>query len=270
MKKHILIAVSCLCTCLPLCAQRADSNLKLIQTIKGNYTNFTVDMLGNIYLLNKEGRLKKIKPNGDSIAVFNDVRNFGKLTAIDASNPLKVLLLYKDFGTVVWLDRLLQVRNKINLRQLQLFQVNTICQAFDNGIWLYDEAAARLKRIKDDGSIAQQTGDLRQQVEEAPAPSFIVDQEKLVYLYDTTKGVFIFDYYGTLQQKLSFVGWRDFQVIDHFLIGRKGTTLLRYQLKTLSLKEMPLPLVLRNVSKTHIAQNKLYCLQEGSLWVYAL
>jgi hypothetical protein len=251
-------------------AQQRDTSLKLLKTIKGPFTDFSTDVLGNLFLLDKEGRLKKVNPRGDSVAVFNDVRRFGKVHSIDASNPLKVLLFYRDFGTIVTLDRLLQVRNIIDLRKLNFLQVKVIGQSFDNGIWVYDEQEARLKRIQDNGSISEQTGDFRLQLEEAPSPAYISDQERLVYLYDTLRGLLVFDYYGTLKNKLPFTGWDDFQVIENNIIGRKGVTLERYQLNTLQLKELALPAILTGVTKMRIVGNRLYCLRQGNLYIYLL
>jgi hypothetical protein len=251
-------------------AQQRDTVLPLIKTIRGPFADFSTDVLGNVFLLDKEGRLKKINPRYDSVAVFNDVRRYGKVHSIDASNPLKVLLFYKDFGTIVILDRLLQVRNTIDLRKLNFLQVKVIGQSFDNGIWIYDEQEARLKRIRDNGSISDQTGDFRLQLEEAPSPTYISDQERLVYLYDTLKGLLVFDYYGTLKNKLPFTGWNDFQVIENNIIGRKGVTLERYQLNTLRLKELSLPGILNNVTKMRITGNRLYCLRQGNLYIYNL
>lgn len=250
--------------------QYKDTALTLIKTVAGAFTDFTTDVLGNIFLIDKDGRLKKVNTVGDSVAVFNDVRRYGKLYSIDASNPLKILLFYKDFGTIVTLDRLLQLRNTIDLRRLNIFQVKAIGQSFDNGIWVYDEQEARLRRIKDNGITVEQTGDFRLQLDEAPSPTYIADQAKLVYLYDSAKGVLIFDYYGTLKNKLAFTGWSDFQVIDNNMVGRKGIMLERYQLNTLRLKEMLLPAILKEVTKIRIAGNKLYCLRKGSIYIYAL
>jgi hypothetical protein len=73
--------------------------------------------------------------HGDSVAIFNNVKKFGKISTIDVSNPLKVLLYYKDFSTIVVLDRLLATRNTIDLRQQNIFQVNAIGQSYDNNIW---------------------------------------------------------------------------------------------------------------------------------------
>src|SRR5688572_26898835 len=87
-----------------------DSVFQYLREFRGGITDFSVDNLGNIYLVYQNGQLRKLRPNGDSLAVFNNVRKFGKLHSLDVSNPLKVLLHFKDFNTVVILDRLLNER----------------------------------------------------------------------------------------------------------------------------------------------------------------
>ena len=55
------------------------------------------------------------------LAVFNDVKKYGNPTYIDVTNPLKILLYYKNYSTVVVLDRLLNTRNTINFRKQNIF-----------------------------------------------------------------------------------------------------------------------------------------------------
>ena len=50
------------------------------------------------------------------------MRKFGQATLIDVSNPLKVLLYYRDFATVVMLDRFLNVVNTTDLRKQGILQ----------------------------------------------------------------------------------------------------------------------------------------------------
>lgn len=265
MKKLLLSYL--LCCCLPALYAQTDQGLQPDLVIKGGYADFTVDNLGNIFLLDSTNQLKKLSPAGDSIAVYNDIRRFGKLYSIDASNPLKILLFYRDFGTIVILDRLLNLRASIDLRKLNIFQVKAIGQSFDNAVWVYDENEARLKRIGDEGNLIDQTGDLRLQLEDAPSPTVIEDHDRLVYLYDSSKGVFIFDYFGALKNKLTFLGWQDFQLAGKFLLGRKAGMLERYQLGSLSPEEKTIPL-LRDARKVRIAGNRLFCLRNGGLWIY--
>jgi hypothetical protein len=238
--------------------------------IRGGLLDFTVDNLGNIFLLDSNNQLKKLGPGFDSVAIYNDVRKYGKVYSIDAGNPLKILLYYRDFGTVVVLDRLLNARTTINLRTQNIFQAKAICQSYDNAIWVYDEGEAKLKRIADDGSLIDQTGDFRLQLDEAPSPNFIEDHDRLVYLYDSSKGMLVFDYFGTLKSKLAFLGWQDFQMAGKYIVGRKGVLLERYKLSSLSLEEKSLPGILKNTDKIRISGDRLFCLRGGRLYIYSL
>ena len=126
---------------------QTDTSFKPLKKIKGDIVAFAADNFDNIYLLNSYDQLKKINEKGDSVAVFNNIRKYGKVAQIDVSNPLRVLLYYKDFSTIVILDRLLSIRGTIDLRKQDIFQVQAICLSYDNKIWLYDEFDHKLKKI---------------------------------------------------------------------------------------------------------------------------
>ncbi len=82
--------------------------------IPGKFIYLNVDVLDNIYVITAGNQLKKMNSLGDSLAVFNEVKKYGNPSYIDVSNPLKILVYYKNFSTVVVLDRLLINRNNIN------------------------------------------------------------------------------------------------------------------------------------------------------------
>jgi len=265
--KKLLVVILFLLSITVSVAQQ--DSLQLITTVKGNIVDFTIDNLGNIYIINRDNQLKKINLKGDSLGIFNDVRQYGKVSSIDATNPLKILLFYKDYGNVVALDRFLNVRNTINLRKTNLLQVSAISQSYDNGVWIYDEQDAKLKRINDESNIIDQSADFRLFLDAVPSPVYIIDQNKLVYLYDPEKGLYIFDYFGTLRNKVALLGWQDFQVVEGKAFGRKKTTIEQYQPGTLSLKEQALDSILSGVIKMKVSLNNLYCLKDGVIKVYA-
>jgi hypothetical protein len=248
---------------------RQDSFFIFQKKIAGVFTDFTVDNLGNIYVINQTGQLKKIGPAGDSLAVFNNVRQYGKVQFMDVSNPLKVLLYFKDYGTVVILDRFLNTRSTLDLRRLQLFQVKSIGLSYDNNLWAFDELESKLKRVGEDGRILDQSPDFRQLFDSMPSPSFIVDQNKLVYLYDPTKGVYLFDYYGTFKNRIRFIGWTDFTVIANTLFGRDANMLYRYEPGTLNLQQYPIPPAMQSARKLKITNTNLYLLRDNQLEIYS-
>ena len=232
-------------------------------------TDFTVDNLGNLYIVSNTGQIKKVGSAGDSIAVFNNVRQYGKLYLIDVTNPLRVLLYYRDFGTIVVLDRFLNTRSTIDLRKQQLFQVNAIGQSYDNNIWVYDELESKLKRVGEDGRVLDQSTDFRMLVDTAPSPQFLVDQNRLVYLYDSLKGVYLLDYYGGYKNRIQLKGWTDFTVINNAMFGRDANMLYRYEPGTLNLQNYPIPVAMRDAQKIKITPGNLYVLRNNRLEVFS-
>lgn len=252
----------------PLFAQ-SDTLFRLEKNYTGEVTDFTVDNLGNLYLLYASGQLKKLLPNGDSAAVFNNVRRYGKLYAVDVSNPLKLLLYYRDFGTIVTLDRFLNVRSTLDLRQLNILQAKAVGLSYDSNIWVFDEIAGKLKRIDDDGRVLDESNDFRTMFDSMPSPQTLVDENKSVYLYDPHKGVYIFDYFGTFKTRIPFTGWTDFRVINNTLVGRDAAFLYRYDEGSLDLKQYALPSFAATATRVVIAPGLLYVLRDGAIKVYS-
>lgn len=250
-------------------AETTPGDFRLTLTLSQDIADFTVDALGNIYILNSANQLKKIGPDGDSMAVFNDVRRFGKITSVDATNPLKILVYYREFTTVIELDRFLNIVNTIDLRKQNILQAKAVGLAYDNNVWVFDELDAVLKRIGDDGSLVSQTTDFRQLFDSVPDPTVIRDQGGYVYLYDPAKGVYIFDHYGALKTHLDLRGWEDFDVIGTSLLGRDDRDLFRYQPGTLDMQQQPIPAAYRDALRIHITPTVVYVLKKTGLEVWS-
>jgi hypothetical protein len=268
MRLRFLIFFVCIVSAAKSFAQ-ADSIFHFEQTFGGGIGAFSVDNLGNLYLVFQNGQLKKLRPNGDSLAVFNNVRKFGRLHSIDVTNPLKVLLYYKDFGTVVTLDRFLNERSTLDLRKFNLVQVKAIGQSYDNNIWVFDELEAKLKKIGDDGRLIDQSNDFRLIFDSTPSPENIIDQDKYVYLYDPMKGVYTFDYYGGFRSRVPFTGWSDFLVIGNSVFGRNENFLFRYDMGSLQLQQFAVPLFMNDAQKIVVAPGHVYVLKDGVIMVYS-
>ncbi len=245
------------------------SSLSPVKIIEGDYVDFSVDNLGNYYLLSKNNQLKKLNANGDSMGVFNDVRRYGKLFSMDVTNPLKVLLYYKNFSTIVVLDRFLNVVNTIDLRKNNIFQVKAIAQSYDNNIWLFDEQNNKLKKIADDGRVLFATVDFRTIFDDVPSPTHIFDQDGFVYLYDSEKGIYVFDIYGSFKNKISYIGLKDVSVFATTIVGIQNETIISYTTGTLAEKRLALPAVMLNRQKIVIMPGHLFVLQNGVVMKFA-
>ncbi len=243
---------------------QTNTTFQLIKTIKGDIIDFTVDNLDNIYVLNSRNQIKKFNANGDSVGNYNDVKKFGQATLIDVSNPLKVLLYYRDFATVVMLDRFLNPVNSIDLRKQNIFQAKAIGQSYDNKIWVYDELDNKLKKIDEEGKLLQETPDFRLLLNAAPSPLKIFDENRYVYVYDSIYGVYVFDYYGALKNNIMIDHWQNFKVAGKYIFGSRSDTLFRYEISTFRVDEWKMPQQISNSKAFNFSASRLYALMKNA------
>lgn len=229
-----------------------------------------VDILGNLYLVTSSNQLKKLDTNGDSAAIFNDIKKYGTLTQIDVSNPLRPLLYYQSFSTALMLDRFLSLRNSINFRRQNIFTVKTLATSYDNNIWIFDEQDFKLKKIDAEGKLLQETSDWRMLFAEVPLPSTIIDSEGFVYLYDEDKGFYIFDYYGSLKNNLPFLHWKQVAISGNKIYGFSNNQLFAYELQSLNLKTYQLPAEISGYTAIRAVNGKLFVLKQDAVEIYTV
>lgn len=249
---------------------QTDSLLNVLPPINYPISSFAVGKLGELFIINTDNQLKKLDEKGDSVGVFNQVTKYGKLSYVEAQNPWKTLLYYKNFSNIVLLDKYLNVISSINLRDKNILRAEAITISYDNHIWVYDEQENKLKKIDDSGNILSETVDFRQLFDIVPSPKRIIDYDGFVYLYDPEAGLYIFDYYGSFKRKLPFPGWSDFAVIGKSIYGFDANTVYKYTAPMPELEEFPLPEKLQNSTSIKINNHKLYSLKDNRLGVYSL
>jgi hypothetical protein len=247
-----------------------DSLFRFLKKLEYPISSFTVDNLGELYIINTDNQLKKFDEKGDSVGVFNQVTKYGRLTYVDAKNPWKAILFYKNFSTIVLLDKYLNVLTSINLRQQNIFQVEAVTTSYDNNIWLYDEQENKLKKIDDQGNILFESTDFRLLFDSVPTPKKIIDSDGFVYLYDPEKGLYIFDYYGSFKSKLTFLHWDDLTIIDKQVYGFDKNFLYRYISPYPDVKKYQLAPALHNAVSIQVSNHKMYVLKNQQLEIYSL
>lgn len=251
---------------------QTDSTIHLSeqQFIKGDFTNFYIDNLGNVYLLNADNQIKKINDKGDSVAVANALKRFGDIYSMDASNSLKVVVYYKDFTTIVVLDRFLKNVNTIDLRKYGILQARSVAISYDNNYWVFDEVENKLKKVDDNGNILLSTPDLRMVFSESFLPEKIIDYDGYVYLYNKSKGCKIFDYYGALKQSIPLPEQNNIQVFKNSILGFADSTIHVYDIPVFTEHSYLLDPQMKDALKLQKLLNSLYVLKPGGLHIYAI
>jgi hypothetical protein len=244
---------------------------KLVKTIEGAFSDFEVDNLGNLYTVGERQQVKKLNENFDSVAAFNDVRKFGRLYALDVSNPLRVLLYYKDFLTIQILDRFLNIRTTLDLRQSGILQCPAIAQSFDNNIWVFDEMNNRVKKLDESGRVLLESPDFRVVFDEPPQIIKLEDYNKYLYAYDPQAGLVLLDFYGAYRNLIPLKGWQNIHGMSKGIVATNSKGLVYYKPGTPDVAEQPLPAHLLAMDKLRLWGSYLYAMARNkAIYVYQI
>jgi hypothetical protein len=204
--------------------------------------NFTTDNLGNAYVISGD-MIKKYKEDGSFYRVYSNKR-LGNISSVDVMNPLKIVLFYKDFSRIVFLDNTVTENgNALLLEDRDLELASLACASFDNGIWVYDPVRFLLVRFNQQLQETVRITNLNQILGYAPEPDFMNEYESILYINDPSRGILRFDIFGTYLSTIPIKKLTKFQVSDKqlFYSNQQGS-LIAYGLKTLRSDTLKLPL----------------------------
>ncbi|HEU4717502.1 MAG TPA: hypothetical protein VFU15_06705 [Bacteroidia bacterium] len=193
--------------------------------IREPYDFFTTDNLGNVYLV-KNSVIRKFDSKGVFQKEFSN-KNFGPVTSFDATNPLRLVVFYRDFSRVVFLDNTLSQNGEpVALESLGFPLATLVCSSHDNGLWIYDQQNSELIRFDRNLQVENRTGNITQLTGQTLRPSFLLEADNKLFLDNPSSGALVFDALGTYSQTLPVDSVRSFQVSDgslYFFAHRKFT-----------------------------------------------
>jgi hypothetical protein len=197
------------------------------------------DNFGNLYVV-KDFRITLFDQNGKQLYVFEDY-SAGKISHIDVTDPLKIIVYYKDFMVMRLLDKTLSELSSFRLNNIGFDMVEVVAHTRDRRFWIYNQSDFKLKKIDDTGKIINESELFNVLFREAVSPEKIVEYEGMVYLNDPKNGIYIFDQFGTFVKKIPIKDIRQFQLMQEKLIYFDGTNLSSYDLRWMIENEMIVP-----------------------------
>ncbi len=244
------------------------ANFQYITTLQGPVKDFTTDHLNNCYIQKGHSSLIKYDKHGKKKKTYSE-NKYGSLGYVDASNPLKLLLFYPDFSTVIVLDNNLSRTGKYDLRNMGIDRVSAIGLASDNNIWVYDNTNYRLKKIRDNLTLKTESEQFKVLFEENVVPRFILERNNKVYLSDPEHGIYVFDKYATYAKRIPIKGVKDFQILNNNLVYCKKGSMYKYNLQTFETDTIRVPGI-DSVRDARLERDRLFLRTKNGLALYAL
>ncbi len=190
-------------------AQASGDSLRPVLSLAVRADFAVTDPLGNLYIISPEMAVEKYAPDGRLLTRYTQNR-LGMPALLDVTNPLKVLVWYADFRTVVWLDRSLTTLGELNLIDAGYPEVRTVAAAQDGNLWLYDEAGFRLRKIGADGKPLFESQDMNLLFDQTLQISCIRENETGVLVAEARYGILQFDPYGQYARTVALSGVKQF------------------------------------------------------------
>jgi hypothetical protein len=223
-------------------ASFSQGKYQLLTTIETQAGFFTTDNQCSIYTV-KGNELTKYDKTGKLLYKYSN-KKYGNISSVDASNMLRVLVFYKDFSSVVFLDNTLtETADPLNLSTLGFTQISLVSASYNSNMWLFDQSAFSLLYYKDnitDYTLAA-AYNLNQLMNDSLQPNLMIDYNNKVYLNNPKSGIIIFDNYGTYYKTIPVKGLSAFQPIGEWVYYAAGKKIKAYNIKTTEEKEFNVP-----------------------------
>ena len=214
----------------------SQSKFSLIKTIDAPSGFFTSDNQSNVYVV-KGNELTKYDKTGKVLYKYSN-KNYGNISFVDASNMLRILVFYKDFLQVVFLDNTLSTSgDPVNLEKVGFQQTQLVCSSNNNGLWIYDQQNFELIRFDKNLTKVQQTGNLTSALTIDLQPIALQEYDNKVYMNNPSTGILIFDIYGTYYKTIPVKNASNFQPIGDWVYYLTGNTIKAYNIKSTEEKE---------------------------------
>lgn len=250
----------------PLHVASQTPEYKHIKTIPINAANLSSDKLGNCYVVSDKQEVFKISPKGDSLYSYNN-NSLGRISFVGTTNPLKILVYYPDYSTIITLDNTLSQTGRVNLLEFGSNSVSAACVAVDNNIWIYDDVLFKLRKFDDKFNLIAESEDLNVQLGFSIYANYLYEKDNYLYLNDPDTCIFVFDSYGTFYKTIPLKGLGSFQKVQDKLVYFKDGKLFSYHLLTFATEEIALPA--GDAISAVIEKDRLFILKKNQLDVYS-
>ena len=245
----------------------AQEPYELVGTIASAGSEFQTDHLGNVYIVNGD-RLIKYNNRQEKIADYSNAY-LGEIGSLDATDPLRLLIHYKDFNQLLWLDNyLLELRSPVLLDELGIDQAELICTSSQGGFWVFNGLNNQLQYFDVNLNLIHESIPVNP-ITNNNKPVAMVEKNRMVYIHVPEMGILVFDRYSTYSKTLPVFPDNVFQVTEESIFYTTKNILFKYDLNTFTNTLVNLPEV-NDILGINIQPDFIYLHNSEGIHIYRI
>ncbi len=247
------------------------SDYQFVQSVNVAGDMHYSDPMGNVYIV-KDNTLKKFTPKHVEGGHYTNTF-LGNIHSVDVSDPLKILLFYKDYNQIVWVDNFLsEILSPVWLDNLGVDQAELVCSSNQGGFWVFNSLNNQLQYYDVNLQLVHESPSLNVLTGPDISPIFMLEKSRSLYLNIPGIGLLVFDRFGNYSKTLPVETPSVFQVTDSHVYYMNGKELFGYDLHTGEIALLKLPETTyvdsrKDAGKTELLKAEL---QPGLLFIYSL
>ncbi|GAB4286028.1 MAG: hypothetical protein Kow0068_11540 [Marinilabiliales bacterium] len=207
-------------------------NLSPIYKIPFSAKVLLSDHLGNTYGIDNF-IIKKYNINGIETANYSD-SYLGKIYYADVTDPYRILLFYKDFNQIVFLDKNLSpILSPVNLNDFDLAMPAIACVSSNGGFWVYDEQTSQIKHYDKNMEITTESIAVNKIIETKSLPDIMIEKNNFIFIHFPDYGLVIFDKYGAFYKSIKQKEMSSIQVQGKSIVYLNNNNIIKYNFELL-------------------------------------
>lgn len=228
----------------------------------------TSDFSGNLYLSNEHGVISKYDKNGAlQISYSGTVKS--SIYSIDASHTSKIFGFYRDQQSYIILDRFLNPLNEANLNPSIIGFATETAYSANNNLWLFDQSDLSIKKINLISDVVVTSNAIPLMIAEEEWDLLQIEEyQNRLFLYNSSKDMYVFDNLGNYIRKLSINPDCKVSFNDSHLIFIQGDRILTLNIYNNEISEIGLLNNTNSVLKVISTNNFIYLIFKNKISVY--
>ncbi|MBL7870641.1 MAG: hypothetical protein JNM78_03445 [Cyclobacteriaceae bacterium] len=223
---------------IPCIASSQTDFKKIMEWKTKNVMLITEDRLGNFFLVQKDGKIKKYNPNGKILASGSEK----SLTLIEPWYQPSIFIYVRSKQKYTISGRNFENKQEFDIEPAFAIEPYLVCPTHDNKLWILDHADLSLKKVN------RLTNEVIHEFEVdstmlSPNNEFIYLREylNLIFLLDKNSGILILNHLGKLINKIEVTNLKSFYFYGEDLYYLSDNKLTFFNILTEKQREIQLP-----------------------------